>query len=746
MKHSNLSDHALGFGLTISPRQNVSIPTRPSSADRNRSWLAHLAVAGAVMLIATLLSTKEASAHHLCRNDSGGAHGQLFTSWQQSFQGLPLGCVLSMQGHVGDGDFLDFENGEIVWSPAQQLAVVAYTNSAGQGSLNVSWRVISHWSYDHYIVRWAIDPGSDKSYFGQQDVSFPAGRPTWGNFTMQNPRAGRYAILVEGCDSGVPATCRQGWSNETSVDVGAIDVSHKVAYHPVPLPPALTPSDTESLFLDHLKVAFHGACAANFGSVLDESFAGLALGKLFMSDFPDAPGCNSQALIDQVNNALGPITVTTGVGTDYACHTGDYDMALAMLIPLFYEYSAKLTPSVRNHVLHDLLNQDGGIWYALFDSVIQYCGSGDVYGYETENHMLNIETARYLTNQLRLAEYQSTHPGTPPENIRLKWDNHYNNLDIWMLQFLQGFLKNDFHEYNARPYARLSIGAIHNLAEYADYADRGQRPVKLAAQMVLDYIAAKFAVSSNLLRRSVPFRRHEDHLDYTPLFQNYSDEETWWFVTMAGNTQLIDSLRYGRADWGSGGDMGHMALGKYRIPDVVLDLILGQAAGTRSYFQRFRHEGVEIYVQGWNYLLSGGGDFEDNTPADQLSFVSASHDDTNGAALPTTVMPMWAGDDRKEFVQITGDPNDRKKRFNSCVAPGFACGLGPYVPMELVDRTPEGPRPCTFATGALFTAKWMALGGADGPLGCPLDVVASSANGSGQVLNVDRYDGSRLKK
>jgi hypothetical protein len=74
--------------------------------------------------------------------------------------------------------------------------------------------------------------------------------------------------------------------------------------------------------------------------------------------------------------------------------------------------------------------------------------------------------------------------------------------------------------------------AIRNLADYASTAS-----VKEEARMVLDYLAAKFAAGSNGLRRSAPFRRHNDHLDFGLLYANWSDEETWRFIVMGGNTE-----------------------------------------------------------------------------------------------------------------------------------------------------------------------------------------------------------------
>ena len=67
-----------------------------------------------------------------------------------------------------------------------------------------------------------------------------------------------------------------------------------------------------------------------------------------------------------------------------------------------------------------------------------------------------------------------------------------------MLEKLASFLVNDFHEYQARPYQRLTAAAIQNLFDFAD-----DHAVQVAARNVLDYLAAKYAVSSTNLRRAV---------------------------------------------------------------------------------------------------------------------------------------------------------------------------------------------------------------------------------------------------
>jgi hypothetical protein len=737
--------------------------------------------------VSIILFPPTSSAHHQCLHDSvvtGLLAGKLR---ELRAANASIGCALSsVRGVPGAaGQFNDFENGQIVWSPAQKMLVTAF-RAPNNSTMRVDWEITDQYHYDFFLVRAARDPGGEPNT-QQQTVS---GQSTRGSFTWTTAPPGelqgRYAIQIEGCDNGSlgSSDCKQGWSDPAFVDLGFLDVSHRsepdgsASGRPVPMPPAMSVADTKSQFDERLRIAMQKSClpASNgaFTGTLDEPYAATALDKLFMSDTSGVPGCDPTRLMKEANDALRKAKVTTEVGTDLpfpgdsnsngwltgvvtllgtsnpaaavingliasggtaACkHSGDYDMALGALIPIAYRYRAKLATDVYRHILHDLLTVSGGADHVR--SEFMACGVAPIP--ETENHVLNTEVARYLTNQLLLAEVEEQHTADPQNpavaQARRIWGNAENGLDAWMLSQLQDFLRHDFHEYNARPYARLTINAVHNLAEYANTPS-----VQLAATMVLDYLAAKFAVSSSELRRAAPFRRHYDHLAYTPLFGNYSDEATWRHVTMSGSTSLLESLRYGRADWGSSGDMGYPAIGKYRVHDVIQDFIVANNANAPGqpvldYFQAFRHEGVELYARTGDFLISAGGNFEDGTDRDKFAGLFGQ-DDTNGAALPTTLMPTFSGDDRGEFINIRGNGN-AKKIYNTCVAPGFACGLDPRVPPSFLRQLRPIPRPCAYPVAAIILTKWQQLGGPDGSLGCPLadQVTLPQGGGASQIF------------
>jgi hypothetical protein len=109
---------------------------------------------------------------------------------------------------------------------------------------------------------------------------------------------------------------------------------------------------------------------------------------------------------------------------------------------------------------------------------------------ETENHLLGINTTKYLNNQLILEDLGNDLGVTSPyidDQIEIK---------EWLLKRMQGFLQNDFIEYNAHPYQRHSIESIRNLYDFAGDPGRPtltDQDLRNGAQLVLDYTAAKFA-------------------------------------------------------------------------------------------------------------------------------------------------------------------------------------------------------------------------------------------------------------
>ncbi len=319
---------------------------------------------------------------------------------------------------------------------------------------------------------------------------------------------------------------------------------------------------------------------------------------------------------------------------------------------------------------------------------------------ETENHVLMIAATRYLTNQLLYQRFHS-----------LIFDNLRNgdpSCTAQVLSLLRYQLRNDFAEYNAKPYQNETRHALLNLCNYAYDAE-----VRLGARMVLDYISAHIAVSSNDLRRMVPFRRRNEgvnvnqipgnsgFMDVSLLDGQGSDPMPAHFALLAGNTRAY------QGSWAINfaSELLLGVLNDYRLPPSIHDLFVNDSH--RRFFQRIHRHGLleeqgkqrncdnmEIYAGSPSYLITAGGkpaiwvipgDFGKGYQAQNL-----------GVAVPISFMPtgLSAGanvrpNDSQELIQFlrfSDDPEDdiadgdHGGTENYGVAPDFACGFAFHFP------------------------------------------------------------------
>ena len=184
----------------------------------------------------------------------------------------------------------------------------------------------------------------------------------------------------------------------------------------------------------------------------------------------------------------------------------------------------------------------------------------------------------------------------------------------------------------------------------------------------------------------------------------------------------------------------------YRVPYAIKDLMVDP--GERAqYFQRFHHEGYEIYYGRARFLISAGGVYRagwDPTFFNHVSIDGVASAMMNGpaigtlvgeaaiygflkefaeknaaSALPTVLLPRAHGLDRTDLIRING-AIDREKRNNTCVAPpGFACGLDLVVPKAMIDHCSKTSGRWTFIDLAkpdngceddgLFVVVWTGL-------------------------------------
>src|SRR5262249_34983 len=158
------------------------------------------------------------------------------------------------------------------------------------------------------------------------------------------------------------------------------------------------------------------------------------------------------------------------------------------------------------------------------------------------NHINLIESARYLTNDVLLPltndpQYDNstnlgatgTDEGGRPIFVTMR--------DYW-LNRLHNFMQTDFIEYNARPYQAYTMRAIQNLSSYAQDGDA----VKVVAGMVLDYVSAKVAASSNDSRRAVPYRRKAEYNDPF-LIGFHADPQSARMLALVGDLSILNQTQ-----------------------------------------------------------------------------------------------------------------------------------------------------------------------------------------------------------
>lgn len=604
----------------------------------------------------------------------GGPNGPL---------GVPTNTV---QPHRdgGAGGYVPFENGQVVHSADvwENGIFAAYQDGLG---VRVDWLVSwgdpeppSHYHYDRFILRWDRDGRN----VGQIDIDADETHlRTRGSHWIQPLENGTYEIRVEGAD--VPTvgsvTARQGWMHPATVRVQwpradgdaipnrqpALIVSH--------LPPVQTVAESQDQFDRRTAAAilFH-ACQPLPHTIFrnEGNYGVIALAKLAYPDYFDSdrlPG-QTRPVREEVITSLRWQEVGSKAGTSQEGipkRTGEYDVALTMLTAIVYRHYEDLPPDVQNHLIHGLLNKNGP--FDPYDALPFH----PLPVPETENHLLMIEVARYLTNQV-----------LHRRDLDPAFDNEHNYLDDWMLDALRRFLVSDFVEYNARPYQDYTLSALLNLYSYTSDRHPSSARVKTAARMVLDYVFAKAAISSNDSRRCAPYRRKATY-DSADFVDEHYDPMNAFTMLLAGTTGVAfaDSPTGKPKGWLPGNhawEWQWAGLSDYRIPELVLDLMIDRTH--RRFLQKLHHSSEEVYASSPSYLISAGGSPSPHAYVEDLSGGDGfGSDDDRGRVVPTTLIPTGQFTSRNDVIRFEGAPA-RTEHWNLGVTHDFACGLNPVIP------------------------------------------------------------------
>ena len=364
---------------------------------------------------------------------------------------------------------------------------------------------------------------------------------------------------------------------------------------------------------------------------------------------------------------------------------------------------------------------------------------------ETENHLFMQNSSKYIKNKLMMAELRQggDHKGFD------KVADENEEVRKWLLKRMRRVVKEDFVEYNARPYSRLSHQAILNLLDFAcevswgwDSAawpprggDRSCDPkdqaIWTAATSVYDLSAAKISLGSNQGRRLIPFRRLvEANMQF--------HDEPRYFHDMGGNADhLIAALQawtastlHGKDHKASASSIEEMmwyATSRYVPHEMILDLAVDKSSLIE---QAYTHGGYEAYSSGPRWLLTAGGD---STHAAQglrvnwlpfgvfgadFNIYAFSPSNDKGAGVPTTLMVDGTSDRRDtytSFLRFEGDIEDwgtddgkplKSFSHNRCVSGNFACGLRLEIPdpikgcLKPAVSNPDAPAGLKFISSA----------------------------------------------
>ena len=699
----------------------------------------------------------------------------------------PMGCPLDGSPRPiptdAEGGVWYFENGSIAISPAVWPHGVAAAFQQGN-SITVDWAVDfgvaepAQYSYDKFVVAW-----TDPQLGRQQDDAFAkldAPRDTHlrsqGTYSIGICRGqpegpdcsygtgisgvdGTVSVQLEGCDNPTHdvlkptpfnSRCLQGWMPTLQVtyhaDLSQLPHSDQTAWINFGLTGAREPTsveDAKAQFNARAGAAILTAACTMLPYTSYGHGEGYRVGifaKLLYSEYFDSDYCPGRTVANQPE-AIASLAAQKLWGDEVAGSTfedielpapgpladacgphntpcppfrkGEYDVTMVTYAALLSRYGAILPPAVYRHVLDDLTLKRGR-----FDENDLHVTVLGMTGNETENHLLNIMTSQYLVNQLLYKETRYD-----------EYNNATNGMNLRLATFLQNLLKHDFLEYNARPYQDYSLTALQYLYSFA--ADQNDAPagtpsshdVKLAARMVLDYVSAKAAVSSDDARRAGPYRRRRDKFGERDLLGPDADPQGPRLMQLAGVglDQLTDPAQLGITNYGW--QMVNAAFSAYRIPDLILDELVNRE--DLAVLERFHHDGDEIYWRSASYMLSAGGRRTpslyhheasgvvktalDAAVAAQIATVglvspSVPHlddvvgdalykaeEDSAGVAMPTALIP--AGPTRRLDDLLRFDGADGKDSTNLCVAAGFACGAKLSIPRVPAACRVEGPGP-----------------------------------------------------
>ncbi|MFJ3658251.1 tetratricopeptide repeat protein, partial [Streptomyces nigra] len=435
----------------------------------------------------------------------------------------------------------------------------------------------------------------------------------------------------------------------------------------------------------------------------------------------------------------------------------DYDMTLKGLMVILYRYRSLLSDEDFNWVMDNLVlaahDQGEGRTITGAHTVdIEYLDDFVAIYPETENHLLMIETSRYLINQLK------------NQSAGDVYDNASNGLRAWLLKFLQVIAKHDFLEFSARPYARHSIHALLNLYEFAADDD-----IRTGAQVILDYAMVKCAISSNRCRRVAPFRRHQEQInhqnnEYNDLLAQRGDQLSGYLMACTGSISADGKPTKFPAVYINQFTAVIAGTSTYRPPPAAY--MWGMGVDNPTSLHRFYHGkrpqlvaagedaegGLEIYYKSPSFLMSAGGMFlNSGYGRDEIDLFKDAWEQTSRAQA-TTLIPTRADVKFHDLIRFqphpdpavdpyADDPEDPDRYHTTAVSTGVhtrimaGANLRPYVHKSMLEHETVGG-PVLAVNGDRLLMSWVRKG----PFIAPGPVSVAKVQYT-NVLGIDGVEG-----
>jgi len=362
--------------------------------------------------------------------------------------------------------------------------------------------------------------------------------------------------------------------------------------------------------------------------------------------------------ITETNDYLQRIEPDTFYGSGKVSEKGGWDFHMVVFVEILHRFGDdpdRLYPETREHILETLLPLSGGEPETKVPNTF-----GRIF--DTENHVLMIESTRFLKNQWLYHNVEAD----PTYN------NQRNGLEEWLVGYLNHIRVNGFYEFNSVPYQGYALHPLLNLEAFA------KGPVRDFARAILDDLSWRYALGSCNLRQVAPFRRQFSRAGRSDLeLSRMTPLVRLWTAPPDGPPREVPTY----------GDQHASVVAPlaYRPPEETREWI---ERARDTYFARIGHGlsgSPELHSGGPGYLLSAGGAYRGER--------------NKVVPRPTTLILDDGSEEIEECFHLPGAGSWREWN-NTGVHHHFAVGDAPVSVPEQYAPTVEGDGWKMYAPGS----------------------------------------------